>query len=263
MAKMPISVARPNDFETYADAKRRLAHKIRVLRKGDQPERRLATKLEQCHKGKYCGSGACDVCLGLNRLGLYQQTQPIFAQYPHWTRASVIPAGFLFSMGELENVDLNALRKMTDKRLERSTLRHRIVIAGIDISLNLQDNNIIGWQLHLYILIEGKNTLPLREAIQAAFPPEPTAPVPYKFDAVTDPSNRITYLLKAIFNRRSQYRTAKSQARTKSLPLKGPELRELLPFLDQYPIGARLILRGLRRNGRHLVIINKQRKAPT
>jgi hypothetical protein len=37
----------------------------------------------------------------------------------------------------------------------------------------------------------------------------------------------------------------------------GQTLRELLPFLDQYPIGARLILRGIRRNGSRLVIINK------
>ena len=57
-------------------------------------------------------------------------------------------------------------------------------MAGIDISLNLQDNDIIGWQLHLYMLIEGENTLRLREAIKAAFPPERTAPMPYDFDEV-------------------------------------------------------------------------------
>ena len=76
------------------------------------------------------------------------------------------------------NVELKALGEMIDKRLERSSLRQRIVMAGIDISLNLQDNKIIWWQLHLYILVEGENTLRLREAIKAAFPPEPTARFP-------------------------------------------------------------------------------------
>src|ERR1035437_10081583 len=113
------------------------------------------------------------------------------------------------------------------------------------------------------MLIEGENTLRLREAIKAAFPPppEPIAWVPYDFDEVNDPSNRITYLFKAIFKRRSRYTDANGRPRTKGLPLKGPELRELLPFLDQYPIPARLILRGIRRNGSRLVIINRQTKA--
>ena len=164
-------------------------------------------------------------------------------------------------MGELTNVELKALGEMIDKRLERSSLRRRIVIAGIDISLNLQDNKIIGWQLHLYMLVEGENTLRLREAIKAAFPPEPTASIPYDFDQVNDPSNCVTYLFKAIFKRRSRYTSANGQPRTKSLPLKGPELRELLQFLDQQAVGERLVLRGIRRNGRRLVIINKRHSA--
>jgi len=150
---------------------------------------------------------------------------------------------------------------MIDKRLERSSLRRRIVMAGIDISLNLQANSIIGWQLHLYMLIEGENPLRLREAIKAGFPPERTAPIPFQFRTMNDSAKAITYLFKAMFKRRSCYTNANGQPKTRSLPLKGPELRELLQFLDQYAIGERLILRGLRRNGRGLIVINKQRKA--
>jgi len=53
---------------------------------------------------------------------------------------------------------------------------------------------------------------------------------------------------------------ANGRARTKNQALKRPELRELLEFLDQRPIGARLILRGVRRNGRRLIIISKRQK---
>jgi hypothetical protein len=187
----------------------------------------------------------------------------IFAARPNWTRASVIPAGFLIPFGELSTVNLQAIAAQIDQRLQRSSLRNRLAFVGIDISLNLQDNEILGWQLHLYMLIEGENTLRLREAIKAAFPPppEPIAWVPYDFDEVNDPSNRITYLFKAIFKRRSRYKDANGRPRTKNLPLKGSHLRELLPFLDQHPIGARLILRGIRRNSSRLVIINRQTKA--
>ena len=172
---------RPDGFETFADAKKRRAQKIRILGQGDKDQQRLAAKLERCRKGSRCDSGACDVCLRLYRLRLFRQTGPVLAARLHWTRASVVPDGFLPSLGELANVELKALGKMIDKRLERSSLRRRIVLAGIDISLNLQDNKIIGWQLHLYMLIEGENTLRLREAIKAAFPPEPTAPTPVRF----------------------------------------------------------------------------------
>jgi hypothetical protein len=245
----------PEKFETLTQAKKRRASKIRILRKGKKPARKLATKMDQCSKGQPRESAACDVCVGRERLKLYRETQPIFAAHPDWTRASVIPAEFLIPMGKLSTFDLKTINPRINKRLERSSLGNRIVIAGIDISLNLQDNEIVGWQLHLYMLIEGKNTLRLQEAIKAAFPPEPTAPIPHQFSPVTDSTKAITYLFKNVFHRRSRYTTANSQARTKDLPLKGSDLRELLSFLDQFPIGARLILRGIRRNGSRLIAI--------
>ena len=169
--------------------------------------------------------------------------------------------GFLVPLGELGNVELKALGEIIDTRLERSSLRQRIVMAGIDISLNLQDNKIIGWQLHLYILIEGENTLRLREAIKAAFPPEPTASIPYDFDQ-GECSVKLRHLsVQGHFQTSFPLHQRQWSPRTKSLPLKGPELRELLQFLDQYGVGERLVLRGIRRNGRSLVTIKKQRKA--
>ena len=250
----------PDRFETLVEAKERRARKVRILGQGGKGQRRLADKLKGCRKGRRCRSGACDVCLRLYRLRLLRQTSPVFASRPHWTRASVVPAGFLLSPGKLTNAELRTLGRRIDKWLERSSLRRRIVIAGIDISLNLQDNNVIGWQLHLYMLIEGENRLRLQEPIKAAFAPEPTAPNPYDFDQVNSLSNCITYLFKGIFRRRSRYADANGRARTKNQALKRPELRELLEFLDQRPIGARLILRGVRRNGRRLIIISKRQK---
>jgi hypothetical protein len=251
--KTTISI--PDNFETLSKAKQRRTSKIRILDKGKKSARKLATKLTQCRKDQPCESAACDVCGGRERLKLYRETKPIFATHPDWTRASVIPAGLLVAVGKLSIIDLKAINTRINKRLERSSLGNRIVIAGIDISLNLQDNEIGGWQLHLYILIEGKNTLRLQEAIKAVFPPEPTAPIPYQFSSVTDSTKAITYLFKNIFHRRSRYTTSNNQARTKELPLKAPDLRELLPFLDQFPIGARLIFRGIRRNGSRLIVI--------
>jgi hypothetical protein len=54
----------PEKFETLSEAKHRRAYKIRILRKGKKPARKLATKMDQCSKGQPCESAACDVCVG-------------------------------------------------------------------------------------------------------------------------------------------------------------------------------------------------------
>ena len=192
MPTVPNKKPIPEGFETRAAAKERCAHKIQILLGGNAQEQLLAEKLARCRKDNPCNSGDCDFCLGNYRLWLYRQSLSIFAACPSWTQASVIPPGFLIPFNELSNVDLSALASKIEKRLARSSLRNRLAFVGIDISLNLQDNEILGWQLHLYMLIEGENTLRLQEAIKAAFPPEPTAKVPHKFDEVNDPSNRLS-----------------------------------------------------------------------
>jgi hypothetical protein len=135
-------------------------------------------------------------------------------------------------------------------------LKDRLVVAGIDISLNTENNQVVGLQLHLYLLIEGKNTLALQEAVKAAFPPEPTAPRPYDFKEVHDPSGCITYLFKSVFYRRSRYRNPQGHAETRAQALKGKELVELMMWLNRFPIPARLVLRGVRRNG-HAYVLTK------
>jgi hypothetical protein len=260
MPTIPSTNVTPDGFETRAQAVNRLAFRIHVLLGGNRQQRRLAAKLQRCRKGNGCNTGACNVCTRLFRLRLLRQLQPILDSRPNWTRASVVPADLLFVEGELAEVDLNALKNKIAKRLERWSLRNRIVIAGIDISLNLQDNEAVGWQLHLYMLVEGSHTPQLEEAVKATFPPDKTVRVPFHFTQVTGkPGSVLTYLFKSVFWRRSRYTVYERwpKNRTRNQPLKRPELRELLEFLGRYPVGARLILRGLRRDGRHLIVTKR------
>ena len=46
MAKLP----KPDGFETYAEAKRRCAYKVRLLSRGGKREQRLAARLGRCSK---------------------------------------------------------------------------------------------------------------------------------------------------------------------------------------------------------------------
>lgn len=68
------------------------------------------------------------------------------------------------------------------------------MVAGIDISFDLEDNDVGSWQLHLYMIIEGEHTHGLEEAVKATLPPEPSAQVPYRFTQVTGAVRPVTYL---------------------------------------------------------------------
>jgi hypothetical protein len=152
-------------------------------------------------------------------------------QRPNWTRCSVITEGLLIKPGQLSSFDLAGAVKRIRKRLERSAIHDRIVLGGLDVSLNLESNKMSGWQFHLYLLIEGKNDANLQAAVKKAFPPEPTALAAYDFEEVTDPLETITYTYKALIQR----------------------LR--------YKDGARLILSGVRRNRQRLVFTPKKPEA--
>jgi hypothetical protein len=104
----------------------------------------------------------------------------------------------------------------------------------------------------LNLLIEGNNHPRLQKAIEAVFPPEPTAPKPYVFTAVTDPEQTLARLYTTKFFRKSWY-SAKKKTGTAKLPLTSGDLQELLAFLVRYPIGARLVLNGLHWDGKLLV----------
>jgi hypothetical protein len=175
-------------------------------------------------------------------------------QRPHWTRCSVITEGLSVPYSSLNTFDLKAAVKRTLKRLERSGISDRIVIGGLDVSLNLGNNVRVGWQFHLYLLVEGKDDKALREAVKAAFTPEPSAAKPYELTEVTDPIAVISYAYKSVFWRRSAYIDANGKSQTRGLPLKRPDNRELLQFLAQHKVGCRAILRGVRRNGRSFAL---------
>jgi hypothetical protein len=184
----------------------------------------------------------------------------ILLQRAHWTRCSIISKGLLVPYGGLSQFDLDAEIKRLRKRIERSALSGRIVLGALDVSLNLENNKIKGWQWHQYLIVEGENVRPLREAIENAFPLDPKALVPYGFQQI-DFSGYLkvtTYCYKALFKRRSGYTDSQGNHQTKDLPLKGCDRRELLPFLGKHKVGARLILSGVRRNGQRLLFTTKK-----
>ncbi len=164
-----------------------------------------------------------------------------------WTKTSAVASKPLVRYGELGEFDLPSAATRLGTQLKQSSLRDRIIIGAIDVSLTLKARKIIGWQLHLDLLVEGNNYAPLQKLITEAFPAEPTAPRPVFID-VANPSRALAHLYKATFFRRSWYRE-KKQTRMAKLPLTRSDLQELLSFLDEYPVDTRVLLNGVDREG--------------
>jgi hypothetical protein len=241
------------NFEMLNDAlKWRKVHRNK-LKAATRRQRRAARHLMKCRRGHRCETEACRVCMREFRLGWLGEAVKIVVQRADWTRCSIITKGMLVPYGRLSKFDLTAQVKRIRKRLSRSAIRDRIVLGGLDVSLNIEKNKIKGWQFHLYLIVEGQDDAALQRAIKKAFPPEPTARVPYYFAPVTDPLEVITYAYKAEIKRRSGYVGSNGNHQTKDQPLKGAHLRELLPFFATYKVGSRLILCGVRRNGQRLI----------
>jgi hypothetical protein len=243
------------NFETFEDALKWGKVHRKQLQSGTRAQRQVARLLNTCRKHTRCGTEACRVCLQESRRQWAGEITKIFLKRPHWTRCSIIMDGLLMPYGSLGTFDLKVAVKRVQKRLERSDISARIVIGGLDVSLNINNNKIVGWQVHLYLLVEGNNNKTLRRAVKDAFPPEPTAAKPYDFADITDDELKVmTYAYKSVFHRRSGYIDARGNAQTRDLPLKSPDNRELLEFFAQHKVGCRAILRGVRRNGKSFAL---------
>jgi hypothetical protein len=145
------------NFETFEDAvKWRKVHR-KKLKTATRRQRRAARPLMRCRGGLRCETEACRICMRQFRLWWAGEAVKIMLQRPNWTRCSVIAKDLLVPYRQLSTFDLTAAVKRIRKRLQRSAIHDRIVLGGVDVSLNLEKNKIIGWQFHLYLLIEGKN----------------------------------------------------------------------------------------------------------
>jgi hypothetical protein len=243
-------------FRIPAEAKARHQQRIRFMRVGERQNRRLINRLENCARTHRCKSEVDPVCVTLFQRRLLRAANAI-VDGRSWTRIIVVTSGLLVPYGHLGEYDLSATLGRLRERL-RSRLGKRVIIGAIDISLDLKNQTIIGWQLRLNFLAEGKHTPALQKEVKAAFPPEPTAVKPYLFKDVADAEKALAGLYSYRFFRRSRYRV-KKELRTARMPLTANDLGELLSFLGRYSVGSRLVLSGVGWDGKILVPVSEWR----
>ena len=125
------------NFETFEGAIRwRKVHRNK-LKTATKRQRRAARPLMKCRRGHRCDTEACRVCMREFRLWWAGEAVKIMLQRPNWTRCSVIAKDLLVPWRQLSTFDLTATVKRIRKRLQRSAIHDRIVLGGVDVSLNL------------------------------------------------------------------------------------------------------------------------------
>ena len=153
-------------FETSEDAINWRKIDRKKLVAGNKRQRRVARTLTNCRKTHRCGTEGCRVCMREFRVGWAGEAIKIMLQRPDWTACCIIAKGLLVGYGQLANFDLHAAINRLRKRIQRSALHGRVVLGGLDISLNIENNGIVGWQFHAYLIVEGENDAKLQQAVK-------------------------------------------------------------------------------------------------
>lgn len=260
----------PVNFETFADAKFRAFTLASVLAVGNAEAADLSRRLQGCKKGRRCESGACPVCMRLDRkwfmshglttmeaisLRAGRCANHLDDARRHWTAASIIPAGFSAPLGELGSLSLATKVKTAARCLQRADLDGTRVIGGIDISLNTENNTDHTWQLQLYLLVNQKCTDKLKKTLSNAFTLEPSAKRPLHLRLIYMPRTALTYVLKSRFELRSGYMVDGKHKLKKQKLANAEHLIELALFLDRGKPTDRLVLKGIKREGKGFKIL--------
>lgn len=249
----------PPDFETVSQARDRRDRQARQLARSPEPGAHdLASRIGSCRKGDRCGSGACQVCQRKERKILIGAANAALRKDEPLLRLSWIPRGGVIPLGGLAAFDLRRFIASRLRALQRA-LPGITVFGGVDVSLNTFENATPVWVVHLYLLIEAADTKPLRAAIRARCPGEPSAKRPFQFLKVSRAGRArvFSYALKAAFYKRSGFIDATGRVNTRPQALPAGAAVEAALFLDCWPLQRRLILHRLRlihgRDGLRLV----------
>lgn len=269
-------------FETSATAKKAKRRDIQALNHAHRLYcYSAAGRLENCGKReggarRYCNSAACPVCVRVLR----RWHTSSFAEAAHPFRdkdgtfgvvATVIMSGLRAPLGDLDTQDLADIRRRVSRALSR--LRNDCpIIGGVDLSFNeVGGSREPGqYQVHISLAFLGHGASKevrerLREKLKKCFRLEPTAKKPVVVVPLRDPVRQGSYLFKIMFSRRVSFRTSNGNRDTRDLPLKRPQLAEIIMWLDRWKPLDRLLLHHVVIKDFRMVVrpIPKRKRLPT
>lgn len=229
-------------LESREEARARRGSYVAHLRNGDASAKVLANKLEACSKRSPCKSGACPLCARELRIRhIYNVTNlDRFYRHQYATIAVTLVPGSTWARGDnLAELDLTVIKQKLGKRLRRAGIESRH-LGGVDVSRNEHKGRRY-WHAHAQIIAWAEDLYTLAERLRTAFPAGPTAIRPVFVKMAHRLPGAASYTLKSMFVRRVSYVDKSGRRNSRKVRLTGPETRELLCWLDQYPHKHRII----------------------
>jgi len=172
-------------------------------------------------------------------------------------RLSWIPRGGFIPTETLSTFDLRRFQQASLRALQRALPADAMLVGGIDISLNVENNIVQGWQLHVFGLIgvgPDSDARALRTALRNL--PVGSDPRPLKIQpgANCDLKQLVSYAMKSTFYKRSRYQylrdnTGGTTWNTRAQQLGVAHSLQIALLLDRFSMTQRLLLVGLRRVG--------------
>lgn len=242
---------RPIDFDTSGQVKQRRRKLANCLQENG------TVQLPDCTPGQRCNNEACPICQFRYRKHLLKECNRLNLPKGKWVSCSIVPKGLLIRDGdELFATDLKKVVGRFMKAIVRTDLKSALMLGGIDISANSTDNVFQGYQIHAYILIHGAPRAKVLSELKKAFGPHEEA---YRtvLTKVVKPDeffHVLTYAFKTEFYHRSTYfkhvideNGERIERQTRAQALKPQQRLELYSWLAQYDIGARSLLKNIKR----------------
>lgn len=209
----------------------------------------IAETLEGCASNQRCFSGACPECGRAFQRFLVSSGSRLLKPPSDFVTASLVPTSDI-PPRSLCALNFDAFRRQMFGRLHTSHLA--MAIGGFDFSLNLHRNGEFQphWSPHMWLLANVNDEISWERHLRRSFERSEAVVIPKRIERWDGRPNAIAYSLKATFHRRiTEQRLRRANGRlsqgTNDDRLRSRERLELLTYLHQIGLGARVILIGI------------------
>lgn len=242
-------------FETRADARQRRDVLVSQLKDGGRQQRRAGRRLRRCRSKAPCQQPMCPRCVRELRksfvpaaLICIKQARETCQSYKlPITAFSAVLAEEQHLVGNLGNADLHRINERLQRRHQRCDFP--LVFAGVDLSFNTYSDvrKQPYWQFQIYGIVVGLDCDDTKATLAHLYPKTPNTRRPLRVRKCSNLAKALSYIIKPYFSERVSYRDDTGRMNIQTVKLKAAQVRELAPWISQYPLTERYMLTGARR----------------
>lgn len=263
IARLTKNCEPKNRFETCVQVRNRREKLVRLLENGDKDAQRVAKRLKRCKPQRRCGSGACPVCCRKFRRWWVGEVLNLLSP-THGVKGNGDAVALTITLvnrehrraaGQLHTLDLKKLIDQYRTQFKRANLDAAVVVGAVDFSFNVDGLKRWEphWSPHLYLIVRGAASEAVRERLKRYLIADDAVPRPIRKRTMKDTVKAASYAWKSAFFQRNSFLDGAGTLNSWPYPMKAPQVRELMVYLDRYQPTDRLFLRNVRRHGWTLV----------